>query len=277
MNLITIDSSLSKPYSTVQGSWLEDPFFGAAMEFTLENSIVTPIFGRGSEQIYTQFELEDIRLDFEVFDLDYTAGYTWDNPLIEGSSSYYDVDIVDYANDRFKNTAIDDLQIPLISPMELDFGEFDPSEYSDINLELLLDLDIALANRLDSDKEWSLRSRLLYYDFLNQEWQDFSSAIYMNNYGGNYKNVWNPGLESNPLKYLQSPNQYGEFVYIKDSNNLGILNSLLIENLNDDFIEDGKMKLAFISYILPGNWEDDPALSKNIFYERENTAVPISV
>ena len=68
-----------------------------------------------------------------------------------------------YAESRFKNSAIDDIQIPLLTPIELNFGDIDLRSLSDIDLELTLNLDIQLDNRA-VDSNWSFRYRLLYYN-----------------------------------------------------------------------------------------------------------------
>ncbi|KKM83833.1 hypothetical protein LCGC14_1305330, partial [marine sediment metagenome] len=121
--LIPIDSSLSKSSTSVQGTWDDDdPFLGATMKYTLENTINTPIFGRSAEQIYTQLELESIELEFDVFPS--TDSELLQDGFIEGKDvDKYNIQTLDYAIGRFKNTAIDDAQIPLVTPIELDFGQ----------------------------------------------------------------------------------------------------------------------------------------------------------
>ncbi|KKN53508.1 hypothetical protein LCGC14_0601690, partial [marine sediment metagenome] len=290
-NTISVADTMSKSQNSEQGLWLEDPHLRGVMQYTLENSISTPIFRIGSEQVTTQFKLEDVKLDFEVFDLTHAGpiSSTWDNSFIEGKDyddnlypDYLSLDTIDYITSRLKNTAIDDLSIPLMTPIELDFGSFYPNLYSNIELEILLDFDINLANRLDPDKEWSLRNRLLYYDFQNNKWEDYQSTFRVQNkiLATGFKDVWDYGSEPNHLEYLVFPSSH-EFVNIQDSNDLEVQSSLLIQNLDSDFFNNnnGIMKLALLSYILPGNWEDpaNRAVNGDIFFERADSTIPIQI
>ncbi|KKN47283.1 hypothetical protein LCGC14_0664460, partial [marine sediment metagenome] len=276
-DLVSIDSSLSKSSNAVQEVWLEDPFLGLTLMYTIENTINTPIFGRNPEQIYTQLELDTLKLDFEVYP-------QTDNTLLEDLDiEGKDTDVVDpqfdYSSDRFRNGAIDDASIPLITPIELDFGQIDTEGLSNIDLEIALDFDISLDYRSVSSPDWEWRPRVMIYDYTTSTWKDFTGMIWASVDQGTPTKVWEldftyPAVSN--LHYLQYPNTHQNlFLQIGDSSQIEI--TVTEENLNiEDFLPDGKIKLALLSYIIPGNF-NDVGTGNYLHYDREDAFTPISV
>jgi len=240
--LIEIKPTLSKtslPSKSITLNPIEDiyndPCFGNnTIDYLLENSIITPIFRRGNEEIFTSLELEALKFDFSVYPPDYSTESFAIND-IEGTEIKYNCEdlrlIVNYNSSRFKNSAIDNLQIPLLTPLELNFGDINLEGLSDIELELTLNLDVSLRNRA-IDSNWSLRFRLLYFDYNKNEWRDFDGAIRAENLGID-RAVWDPGTTShNPIYYVQNPEE-NNFIPIKDKNKaLQIRNPLIFKNIN---------------------------------------------
>ncbi|KKN12424.1 hypothetical protein LCGC14_1016600, partial [marine sediment metagenome] len=281
---ISIDSSLSKSSGSVQGMWLEDPFLGATIEYTLENSIRTPVFGRGIEQIYTQFELDDIELEFDVFSPT-EPNMLLEHAYIEGKDPLWDGEVVqniDYTTHRFRDSAIDDIHIPLITPIELDFGQINTEGLSNIDLELALELNISLDYRSTLSPDWIWRPRLMIYNHTASEWVDFSGELWASIEQGPSTKVWE--IDQNPiyqdtsnLHYLQYPNSHqGLFKEIGDTNHIEI-SSLVFQGLNvADFFSNGKIKLALLSYIVPGS-KTDVGTGNYLHYDREDVSTPISI
>ncbi|GAG54009.1 unnamed protein product, partial [marine sediment metagenome] len=141
------------------------------IQFTLKNSIQTPIFGRSNGEIYADLELSDLDLDFEIYDEPSypPSSFPLENEDIEGKDTIkYNPSVLKdytlYASSRFRHSAMDDIQIPLISPIELDFGSINLEDFTDIDLELALNLDIT-RNFTKYNSDWSLRFRLVYYNY----------------------------------------------------------------------------------------------------------------
>ncbi|GAH47937.1 unnamed protein product, partial [marine sediment metagenome] len=115
----------------------------------------------------------------------------------------------------------------------------------------------------------------MYYNYSSSCWEDFKGALRAENYGANNA-VWDPGTTSdNFIVYLQDPT-VNNFVPIFNENDITVKNPILIKNINNNTISNGIMKLAFISYVLPGNFSKDE--NGNYFsYEREDPQVPIEI
>ncbi|KKN44461.1 hypothetical protein LCGC14_0692870, partial [marine sediment metagenome] len=266
-------ASMSKHFNTTQSSWLEDPFLGPTMQYTLENTVITPIFGRAPEPIHTQLELDSLELEFDVFpSIDSTLLEDGD---IEGKdANLYNEGNYDYTG-RLKNTALDDIHIPLISPIELDFGQLETQGLSNIDLEIALDLDVSLNYRSISSPNWVLRSRLMMYDYQTSQWEDFTGILTTND---GTKTLWQldstfPSVSN--LHYLQYPNTHQNlFMQIGDSTQIEI--KATEEELNVlKFLQDGVVKLILLSYIIPGNFDSDPG--NNLFYGREEIFTPVNI
>ncbi len=256
-----------------------DPFFGKNnYRYSIENSLITPVFGRKEALAYTDIDLLDVDFDFEVYnDPDYNTaqGFLLENNNLEGKD-YIVNNYEEYSQNRLKDSALDDIQIPLISPIELDFGSIDIDEYSNFGLELALDFDIDLANRL-SDTEWNSRFRLLIYNYTSSSWLDYNGMIQAENYGVR-SSVWN-ARGRNFIDYLQEPNR-NDFFPIYDENNIRIINPLFVTNINNDTMtKDGKIKLALMSYTFPGNFTGHYSNGhwNYISYERADSLVPINI
>ncbi|KKN19377.1 hypothetical protein LCGC14_0946350, partial [marine sediment metagenome] len=256
----------------------DDPFFGKnSVQFTLKNTLYTPAFGRPNASAYVDLELSDLDLDFEVF-RDIYPSFVLEDEFLEGKDeAKYPPAVLQnytkYSNSRFKNSPLDDIQIPLVTPISLDFGQLTMDELSQGNLELALNLDIDLNNRMD-DSKWSSRFRLLYYNYTSQQWQDFNGLLRASN-EGEPRSVWNPSLSDNFVWYLQNVGA-NEYIPISNENDISIANPITISSLDNTTIQDGKIKLALISYIIPSNFSIDP--THNYFiYERANPLVPINI
>ena len=88
--------------------------------------------------------------------------------------------------------------------------------------------------------------------------------------------VWDPDIEDNPYAYLKYPNK-NNFIPIRDNNeNLEIKNPILLKDISSA-IKDGKIHLAFISYVIPGKFEGDLENTKYFSYERANPEIPIKI
>ncbi|KKM84073.1 hypothetical protein LCGC14_1302910, partial [marine sediment metagenome] len=265
----------------------DDPFFGRNnYRYTLGkgNSLITPMFGRDNASAFTDISLTDVDFDFEVYFEDgYTSQFMLENDDIEGADvDKYDHTILTdpeasgyYSQSRFRNSAIDDIQIPLITPIELDFGSITAEEFSDLKLEIALDLDIDLANRIN-DSDWSFRFRLVYYNYTSVSWEDFKGLLQAKNKGGEFTFVWN-STERDFIEQLQDP-RANYFIPITNENNLVIRNPILIDFIDEDMFSNGLMKLALISYILPSNFsiEDRPTYNY-LVYERADPLIPINI
>ncbi|MBA7690006.1 hypothetical protein ES703_98525 [subsurface metagenome] len=298
INLVTGLADQYNNYTTPSCSgWFDDPILGKNnLRYTLDDFITTPIFERQStQQIYSNMTLNDLQFDFSVYPPDYhEPTFTLDDNRIEGKNqSKYNPQVLqvpmNYNLSRFRDSAIDEIQIPLITPIEIDFGNLEVADLSQSDLELILDLNIEVENRPDdtSDNYWNLRSRLLFWNYTSSQWQDYKGIIQIDNLNDlnpppNPAKVWNPSAYEddglNPIHYLQRPRNESDvrFVHLNSNNDLVLptLTKLGIEGLT----ENGVMKMIFISYILPGNWEGKeelgPGLNKKfLFYER-NPSTP---
>ncbi|MFX1391707.1 MAG: hypothetical protein ACFE9Z_16700, partial [Promethearchaeota archaeon] len=279
-NSISLNSSFSKKQDNfLDSGFYDDPYLGKNnLRFTLQNSILTPMFGRENGSAYADLFLNDIDFDFEVYLNNTYQGFPLENIHIEGkdTNKYDPNELQDYSlysSSRFRNSAIDDIQIPLITPIELDFGSLNPTDYFDLDLELALDWNI---NRefIKSDYEWNSRFRLVYYNYTSEQWEDFNGILRAEN-DGVEKSVWNPGLHDSFVWYLQNPTA-NNFIPIHNSNDINIKNPLLIKSINNNTIRDGIMKLAFISYILPANFTGD-GNNNYFYYERATENIPIEI
>ncbi|KKL75319.1 hypothetical protein LCGC14_2056080, partial [marine sediment metagenome] len=230
----------------------DDPFFGKNnYQYTMGNSLITPIFGRDGASAFTDINLTDVDFGFEVYSEDGYSGYILENPEIEGrNQTKYNhtilTDYTEYSQSKFKNTAIDDIQIPLITPIEVDCGSITAEEFSDLDLEIALNLDIDLANRL-SDVNWSFRFRLVYYNYTSGGWEDFKGLLKAEN-NGVERTVWNSDSRDF-IEQLQDL-RANYFLPLTNENNIVVQNPILIDNIDGSTISNGIMKLALISYIL---------------------------
>ncbi|KKM91875.1 hypothetical protein LCGC14_1224100, partial [marine sediment metagenome] len=277
---ISIDTSLSHKQQTLfDNGPYNDPYLGTSIHFTLKNSIQSPIFGRDNALIYADLELTDLDLNFSVYPSPPLTGFSLGYPEVEGNNEVkYDPtslkDYSVYSNSRFRQSAMDDIQIPLMTPILLDFSQYSIEDFESGSLSLSLDLDIALKNR-KQDSDWSMRYRLLYYNYTTGYWEDFKGNLYAKN-KGDEATVWNPG-SYNFINYLQNP-EGNMFIPISDDNNIQLNNPITITSLNSNTIQDSIMKLAFISYILPSNYSIESDPDKNYFvYDRADPLVPIEI
>ncbi|NVM54331.1 MAG: DUF2341 domain-containing protein, partial [Candidatus Helarchaeota archaeon] len=280
--------SLNSSYSHAQQSSTpldsgiyDDPFFGKnSLHFTLKNCIQTPVFRRDNGSIYVDLELINLDLDFEVYPNPQNSPSYTDFPLehqnVEGDDeTKYDPDVLEdyteYSTSRFRHSAIDDIQIPLITPIQLDFGNIDANDFADMDLELCLDVDILLQHRA-VDSNWSWRFRLVYYNYSLGQWEDFNGILSAKHMGYD-RTIWDP--TKNFITFLQNPEQ-NNFLPIFNDNDIYVKNPVLIDGVNNNTIVDGVMKLALISYILPANFTGDE--NGNYFsYERADPEIPISI
>ncbi|KKN06934.1 hypothetical protein LCGC14_1072250, partial [marine sediment metagenome] len=279
---VAINSSASHRQSSsnyIDSGMFDDPFFGKnSIQFTLKNTLQTPSFGRANGTAFVDLELSDIDLEFEVF-RDIYPSFVLEDEFLEGKDeAMYPPSVLqnytEYSNSRFRNSPLDDIQIPLVTPISLDFGELTMDELSQGNLELALNLDIDLNNRMD-DSKWSSRFRLLYYNYSSQQWQDFKGLLRANNEGES-RYVWNPGgFSDNFVWYLQNVSS-NEYFPISNENDISIANPITISSLDNTTIQDGKIKLALISYIIPSNFSIDP-IHNYFIYERADPLVPINI
>ncbi|KKM95964.1 hypothetical protein LCGC14_1182900, partial [marine sediment metagenome] len=219
----------------------DDSYFGRnTYQFTMGDSLITPVFGRDSAIAYADIDLIDVDFDFNLYPDEAwsiaTNAFPLEHQDIEGKGDTQYIpsvlrDYSEYSTSRFRNSAIDDIQIPLITPIELDFGtDLDPEDYNDLDLEIALDLDIALNNRL-IDSSWSQRFRLLIYNYYTNSWEDFDGLLRAENEGIN-RPVWDPVTTSdNFIDYLQNPEK-NNFIPIYNNNDISIKNPILIDNVN---------------------------------------------
>ncbi|MFW9874716.1 MAG: hypothetical protein ACFFG0_16535, partial [Candidatus Thorarchaeota archaeon] len=278
---INITSSFSHKQQTpipIDSGLYDDPYFGRnSIHFTLKNTIQTPIFGRESDIIWADLELTDLDLDFKVYP---DTNRPLENNNIEGNDESKYVPAIlgnysEYSTSRFRHSATCNIQMPLLSPIQLDFGQIDLTTYENGFLELALNLDVDLRNRA-SDSIWSLRSRLLYYNYTSGYWEDFKGTIWMESQGYN-RAVWDPvTFSDNFIDYLQDFNVSNNIIPILNDNDVKVKNPFTINNLNNNTIKDGVMKLAFISYIIPSNISVDPNINK-FTYDRLNPEIPIQI
>ncbi|MHA2181874.1 MAG: hypothetical protein ACXAAH_10660, partial [Promethearchaeota archaeon] len=279
---IQLNSSASRRLSNSSDSGLfDDPFFGKnSIQFTLKNTLYTPVFGRESASAFTDLELSDLDLDFKLFP-NPTASFVLEDGDIEGNNAvkYPPATLqnyTEYSSSRFSNSFMDDIQIPLVTPISLDFEQLTMDELSQGNLELALNLDIDLENRVN-DSKWSSRFRLLYYNYSSQQWQDFNGVLRAENEGVS-RYVWNPSAFSdNYIWYLQNVSA-NEYIPISNENDINVANPITISNFDNNTIQDGEIKLAFISYIIPSNFSVEQDSPDNYFvYERADPLIPISI
>ncbi|MHA1932621.1 MAG: hypothetical protein ACW96X_08795, partial [Promethearchaeota archaeon] len=204
---ISLNSSASRQQNSssyLDSGMFDDPFFGKnSIQFTLKNTLYTPIFGRSNASAFVDLELSDLDLDFEVFP-NSSASFVLEDPDIEGKNiGKYSPSALqnytEYSSSRFRNSALDDIQIPLVTPISLDFDQLTMDELSQGNLEIALNLDIDLENRAD-DANWSTRFRLLYYNYTSQHWNDFNGILRASN-DGETRYVWNPDTFSDNFAY----------------------------------------------------------------------------
>ncbi|KKM61252.1 hypothetical protein LCGC14_1533580, partial [marine sediment metagenome] len=65
------------------------------------------------------------------------------------------------------------------------------------------------------------------------------------------------------------------FLEISDSNTINI-SPIIFQDLDvTDYLPDGVIKLALVSYIIPGNFDSDPG--NNLYYDREDIYTPIDI
>jgi len=278
--LIQINSDISKIYDNTDPPESSDntkiknnTFFGNnTIEFSLENSLITPIFKRESQTIYTDLELDDLEFIFNLYPSDFPS-QTYN---VWGSDAQrYNISELNYGLDRFKDSAIDNIQIPLITPIELKFDNLDLNIYDLAELEVSLGLNITIVNR-KYNTDWLLRSRLVYYNYLTEEWQDFNGQIRAENNGIN-RAVWNYNYSSNPFYYIQSPDA-NCFIEIQNENpSLKLMNPFKIKGLTNDYLDNNQiMKLALISYILPSNYSANNNIYEAFKRVNPNLAIEIS-
>ncbi|KKN18861.1 hypothetical protein LCGC14_0951530, partial [marine sediment metagenome] len=284
---VGIDASAShhKSHSSLSDTdsvMFDDPFFGKnSVQFTLKNTLFTPSFGRVSASAYVDLKLNDLKFDFKVFP-DASPSFVLDNTDIEGSdTSKYPPEILQdyaqYSNSRLKNSALDDIQIPLITPILLDFGQYmSVDDLARGEIEIVLDLDINLENR-KKDSEWSSRFRLLLYNYTSQQWEDFNGLLRASSKGVS-SFVWDPaGFSANHIDYLQDVNP-SQYIPISNENDISVSNPITLKSLDDNTIQDNKIKLALISYTIPSNFSIESDPTDNYFvYERANPFVPITI
>ncbi|MBD3216502.1 MAG: hypothetical protein GF311_28065, partial [Candidatus Lokiarchaeota archaeon] len=270
---ITIDDSLLKSHTSQRDSGLfNDGYFGKNnIRFTLGNRLQTPIFGRSNTNITSNLELDELDFSFDVYPNDFPVHSQTD--WVEGeNASQYNLDEINYEISEFKDSAIDEIQIPLITPIELQFDNFDITEYNNAQLELSVDLDIELLNR-KHETNWSLRNRLVYYNYTAQKWEDFRGDLRAENLGVN-REVYDYNLNPNALWYLQNP-QENNFIPIGSHNpDLKLMNPFYLSHITNDTIKNGQIKLALISYILPTNFTN-PNLAYS--YQRLDPEIPIEI
>ncbi|MFW9971302.1 MAG: hypothetical protein ACFFDF_14005, partial [Candidatus Odinarchaeota archaeon] len=277
---ITLNSSYSKLYNQFIDSGIyDDPYLGVNnIQFTIKNTLYTPLFERDNGSAYTDLFLNDLNFNFNLYKEDTYSGFPLGNEEIEGkNTTLYDSDELKdyslYSTSRFRHSAIDEIQIPLITPIELDFGNLNPNDFVDLDLELALDWDLARQNA-KSDYQWNSRFRLVIFNYSSGQWEDFKGILRAAN-SGVEKSVWNPDLHDSFVWYLQNPTA-NNFIPIYNDNDIILKNPILINSINNNTIQDGIMKLAFISYILPANFTGDG--NNNYFsYERANDNVPIEI
>ncbi|GAH48116.1 unnamed protein product, partial [marine sediment metagenome] len=255
-----------------------DPFFSKnTIHYTVKNSLQTPIFNRSDGQFSVDLALTDVDFDFEVYPDRSYGSFPLEHPYVEGKD-YNPTALQNYtifASSRFKDSAIKNIQIPLVSFFDLDFGDMNLDDFERAELELALDMDISLQNR-KTDSDWSLRFRLIYYNYSSNQWEDFDGMLRAENKGVE-RAVWNPDLRDNHIVYLQNPNN-NYSIPISDNNNIHIKNPITIKSISNHTICDGLMKFALISYILPSNYSIEGDVPENYFtYERERPQIPIEI
>jgi len=126
--------------------------------------------------------LSDLDLNFEVYPDDTYGSFPLEHPNVEGNDeTKYNSTILNdysvYSSSRFRKSFMDDIQIPLMTPILLDFDQYNIQDFQSGSLSLTLDLDIALKNR-KQDSDWSMRYRLLYYNYSPGYWEDFKGNLY---------------------------------------------------------------------------------------------------
>ncbi|MHA2365074.1 MAG: hypothetical protein ACXAC7_14040, partial [Candidatus Hodarchaeales archaeon] len=224
----------------------------------------------------------EIYIDYlYIIDEGVIKSFLLEDPFIEGkNTNKYNpsilFDLNNYTESRFKNSALDDIQIPLVTPIELDFTGLNFEIVEKINIELFLNLNISLANRA-RDTKWSLRSRFIYFNSLEGKWEDFNGFLSArNSILTNPVRLWHPGSSNNPIDYIQNPNR-NNFIPIKNSNDDLYLYPLSIRNITNDYLDGSKcLRMALISYIIPGFFETDQD-GYFFSYERANPTIPIAL
>ncbi|KKK54164.1 hypothetical protein LCGC14_3087490, partial [marine sediment metagenome] len=108
------------------------------------------------------------------------------------------------------------------------------------------------------------------------QWVDYTGIITTN---GGTQTLWELDSiypDDSNLHYLQYPNSNQQlFLQIGDSEHIEI-SPMTFQDLNVvDFLPNGKIKLALMSYIVPGNFDSDPG--NNLYYDREDIFTPITI
>ena len=276
---INVTSSYSRTHtaaSPIDSGMYDDPYFGNnSLKFTIKNTITTPKFGRSDGSVYADSSLSDLDLKFTVYPNSSYLDSSYIN--VEGyNDTRYDTDLLNdyeiYSTSRFRHSAMDDIQIPLMTPIELDFGSADIDALEGMDLEIALNLDFNRSNAA-SDFIWSLRFRLMYYNYSSGAWEDFKGMLRAVS-NGEEKSVWG-ATSTNFAEYLQRP-QSNNFLPVSNENDILIKNPMLITSVSNDTISNGVMKLAFMSYVIPSNFSISGA--ENYFtYERADPQVPIQL
>ncbi|MHA1336313.1 MAG: hypothetical protein ACTSPW_11285, partial [Promethearchaeota archaeon] len=282
-------------YSNPASKMYNDPLIGAnTLKYHIKNYLITPIFGRGVqnlEEIFIDYRLEDIRFNFDLYPISNSseAGQNiLDNAFIEGRSGnrYRPMDFMTpegdfnydfYKNSRFSDSAIDDIQIPLITPFQINFGNIKLGEFytMGVDIDMVLSIDV---NGADPTYNWAVRHRLVYYDFDRHCWIDYPYYLSAEN-GGYLTQVWDPN-KPNHMDWLQNPNPDNFLPLFTDGlNKIHIPPTFLDCLTRNNFIgNDSKiMYFALISYIIPGPYDNCISADDNniLYYKRANQSIPI--
>ncbi|KKK57527.1 hypothetical protein LCGC14_3053570, partial [marine sediment metagenome] len=145
--------------------------------------------------------------------------------------------------------------------------------YNDLELEIALDLDLNITNRL-INSAWSYRYRLLYYNYTTGYWEDYKGILRATNDGYD-RTVWDPETKSDNFIVYLNETQESTFIPVYDTNDISIANPILIDNISNHTVQNDRMKLMFISYVLPGNLSIDSA--GYFSYERAVPDIPIEI
>ncbi|KKM04682.1 hypothetical protein LCGC14_1761770, partial [marine sediment metagenome] len=249
--IVYVNSSWAQNFQpTAVREWglSHDSYFGKnTYHFTFGDSLITPVFGRNGTIAHADISLTDVDFNFQVYpDESWSeTSFPLEHSFIEGKNNItYDPVLLQnyfvYSASRFRYSAMDDIQIPLITPIELKLDtNLDFEYYNDLELEIALDLDLNITNRL-VDSAWSYRYRLLYYNYTSGQWEDFKGILQAEN-AGEDRTVWDPVTKSdNFIIYLQKP-EANYFIPIYDNNDISIKNPILIDNINNHTIQNGLM------------------------------------
>jgi hypothetical protein len=278
---VNLTRSLSRTHTTstpIDSGFYNDPYFGKnSLKFTIKNTITTPKFGRSNGSVFADSSLSAMDLEFTVFPNKSYPNFPLEHVNVEGNDgTLYNATILNeynaYSLSRFRNSALDDIQIPLVTPIELDFGEVDITELTGMELEIALGLSFG-RNFAVSDSTWSLRFRLMCYNYTSGAWEDFDGILRAKNKGLE-RYVWG-SVSNNFVEYLQYP-QSTSFIPVTNENDIHIANPLVLKGATNDTISNGIMKLAFVSYVLPSNYSIGGG-NKYFTYEREDPQIPIEI